>query len=408
MFERIRSWWSGQREQTEAEFQSKLEDLRRQSPAPEFWLFGKTQSGKTSLVRFLTGTADAEIGTGFQPCTRFSRHYDFPDSQTPLLRFLDTRGVDEPGYEPAEDLARHAATAHVVLVTVKALDHAQENVHKHLRAIRDAQPQRPVVLVLTCLHEAYPQRQHDDECPFTSQKISMPVTIPDTPAHLADLLRSLNVQRERFSDVADFVVAVDLTRQEDGFTEPNYGGVVLRDLLLKILPEAQAQTLRVVEAGLADLRELHARKVLPAILGHSLLAASAGAIPVPFVSLLLLPGIQRRMIETIANEYGRPLSADQFVEMANRLGIGQLRRQAVRELLKLVPYVGMVAAAASAGAATYALGKAYCHYDAEQLAGHVPDPEEMHRYYTSQMEEARQVWAARKSSVRAPEAGRPS
>ena len=39
------------------------------------------------------------------PCTRTSRVYPFPTPEVPLLTFLDTRGVDEPGYDPAEDIA---------------------------------------------------------------------------------------------------------------------------------------------------------------------------------------------------------------------------------------------------------------------------------------------------------------
>ena len=57
----------------QAQLQERLDRLRQQTPVPVFWLFGKTQSGKTSLVRFLTGAEEAEIGHGFKPCTRFSQ-----------------------------------------------------------------------------------------------------------------------------------------------------------------------------------------------------------------------------------------------------------------------------------------------------------------------------------------------
>src|SRR5438045_2939862 len=144
----------------EAEVQKHLEEVRKKLPVPVFWLFGKTQSGKTSIIKFLTGAEAAEIGQGFRPTTRFSREYQFPTPETPLVTFLDTRGLDEPDYDPQEDLARFNDLAHVVVVTVKALDHAQENVLKHLRTLRDAKPGRPVLLALTCLHEAYPQQQH--------------------------------------------------------------------------------------------------------------------------------------------------------------------------------------------------------------------------------------------------------
>src|SRR5271168_5259789 len=124
MFARLRQLFSPQYRETR--LREKLEELRKQTPVPVFWLFGKTQSGKTSLVKFLTGAEDAEIGEGFRPCTRFSRLYQFPTPEAPLLTFLDTRGMDEPGYDPAEDLAQFDSQAHVMIVTVKALDHALE------------------------------------------------------------------------------------------------------------------------------------------------------------------------------------------------------------------------------------------------------------------------------------------
>src|ERR1043166_8762625 len=197
MFERVKRWWAREREQTDADFQRRLDELRRKEPVPVFWLFGKTQSGKTTVVRYLTGATDAEIGSGFQPCTRFSRKYDFPDPEAKLLEFLDTRGVDEPGYDPSEDLREFDSAAHLVVVTVKAVDHAQENVVNHLKAIRDARPERPVLLLLTCLHEAYPQQQHPPY-PFRAYRGDEPIIVPDAPALLNDLLRSMEQQRRRF------------------------------------------------------------------------------------------------------------------------------------------------------------------------------------------------------------------
>src|ERR1700682_4031783 len=94
--------------------QSHIDQLVKQTPAPFFWLFGKTQSGKTSIIKYLTGADEAEIGRGFKPCTRFSREYKFPTSEAPLLIFLDTRGLEEPGYDPQEDLERFNSQAHVM------------------------------------------------------------------------------------------------------------------------------------------------------------------------------------------------------------------------------------------------------------------------------------------------------
>ena len=131
MFKMIKRLFS--RAQRDAQLQERLERLRQKIPVPVLWLYGKTQSGKTTLIKYLTGAEQAEIGQGFRPCTRYSMEYHFPTAEAPLLTFLDTRGVDEPGYDPGEDLARFDELAHVVLVTAKVLDHAQQNVLDHLR-----------------------------------------------------------------------------------------------------------------------------------------------------------------------------------------------------------------------------------------------------------------------------------
>ncbi|HEY1068466.1 MAG TPA: GTPase domain-containing protein, partial [Pirellulales bacterium] len=81
-----------------------LEKVRSELPTPVFWLLGKTQSGKSSIIRALTGSTRAEIGNGFRPCTRTAQQYPFPDEADPLIRFLDTRGLGEVDYDPTEDL----------------------------------------------------------------------------------------------------------------------------------------------------------------------------------------------------------------------------------------------------------------------------------------------------------------
>src|SRR5262249_47016991 len=208
MFAWVRRRFS--RAHREEQLQEHLRRLHERLPVPVFWLLGRTQSGKTSLIKYLTGADQAEIGRGFEPCTRFSRRYQFPTAEAPLLSFLDTRGLDEPGYDPAEDLARFGDEAHVVVVTVKVLDRPRENLLTHLRTTRRARPGRPVALVLTCLHEAYPQQQPPLPYPFGDGAAPR----PDSPALPPDLLRSIEEQKQTFAGLADRVVAVDLTPPE--------------------------------------------------------------------------------------------------------------------------------------------------------------------------------------------------
>jgi uncharacterized protein (DUF697 family) len=367
-----------------------LEELRQRAPVPVFWLFGKTQSGKTSIVKYLTGAERAEIGKGFRPCTRFSSQYDFPTAEAPLLRFLDTRGLGEPGYDPAEDLANFNDQAHVVLVTVKALDHAQETVLTHLRTLRRARRDRPVVLVLTCLHEAYPHQQHPEVYPFGPDARPL----PEAPLP-ADLARSLAEQKARFEGLFDRVVAVDLTPAEEGYAQPDYGGPALRQTLIDLLPAALGQTLHHLDEASRDLQDFVSRQALPYILGFSSLAATAGAFPIPFVDLVLISGIQTRMVYELAKVYGQPLARERLAELASALGLGMLSRQATRALIKVIPglgtVLGSVAGGALAGASTFALGKAFCYYYRAVLHGHVPNPEDLRRYYHAELQNAEQT-----------------
>jgi uncharacterized protein (DUF697 family) len=127
-------------------------------------------------------------------------------------------------------------------------------------------------------------------------------------------------------------------------------------------------------------------------LGYSSLAASAGAFPIPWLDLLVIPGIQTRMIYHLAQFYGQPMSAYRFMELAGSLGMGVLFRQAVREVVKFIPVVGSVVGSALAGASTFALGKAFCYYYSAVHKGHVPDPVELRRYYHEQLALAEKHW----------------
>lgn len=395
MLQKLKNWFSTVGR--DAQLKARLDELRQKTPVPVFWLFGKTQSGKTSIIKYLTGADAAEIGHGFQPCTRFSRQYQFPLPEAPLLTFLDTRGLDEPGYDPREDLAQFDRSAHVLIVTVKALDHAQEHVLEHLRTIRRARPGRPIVLALTCLHEAYPQTQHPKKEPGKNGEMPPPEDhAPLTAGQYADLRRSLDEQERRFAGLYDHVVPIDLTRPEEGFDDPNYGGEALKQVLLDVLPAAYAHTLLSLDEAAQSLQDVFTRHALPHILGYSTLAASAGAFPIPWLDLLVLPAIQTQMIYHLARYYGQPLSASHFLELASTLGLGMVLRQAAREVMKFIPFVGSVAGGVLAGASTFALGKAFCYYYSAVRRGHVPKPEELRQYYNEQLIQAEKLWRKEK------------
>jgi uncharacterized protein (DUF697 family) len=207
----------------------------------------------------------------------------------------------------------------------------------------------------------------------------------------------MDEQRRRFAGLFDREVAVDLTPPAEGFNDPNYGGPQLRQALLDVLPGALRQIMLSLDEAQNELQDLFARQALPHILGYSSLAATAGAVPIPLVDMVLISGIQSRMVYDLAQIYGQPLTGQRFLEIASTLGLGMLVRQAGRELLKMIPVigtvVGSVASGALAGASTFALGKAFCFYYRAVHQGHIPRPEDLRRYYREQLTRAEKAWS---------------
>src|SRR6266404_6571469 len=105
--------------------------VRRRS-RPSCGSSARPARGKTAIVAALTGDPRADIGEGFEPCTRAAAFYDVP-SEAPLLRFLDTRGLGEADYDPAKDIAWCEGQSHLLLVAMQVDDPVQESVMRVLR-----------------------------------------------------------------------------------------------------------------------------------------------------------------------------------------------------------------------------------------------------------------------------------
>ncbi len=388
-----------------------LTELRAKTPTPVFWLIGKTQSGKTSIIKYLTGADDAVIGSGFRPTTKTTRRFEFPTPEAPLLSFLDTRGIDEPGYDPTADIAALDPLAHIVIVTAKATDFAQGNVRAALEPIRRANPSRPIVLCVTTLHEAIPRQPHPEPYPWSqesgvrSQESERqgtentagsgsslpPVSRPLSPEY-DDLRRCIEEHTRAFEGLYDALVPIDLTKPEDGFPEPNYGGEYLKETLLRLLPGAYRQTLLRLKEATDTLKDVHLRHAEPVILGYSTMAATAGAVPIPFVDMIIIPGIQARMAQHLGKLYGQPMNNERFKEIAAAVGVGLVSRQLARQATKFIPMVGSAIGAAVGGASTYALGRALCYYFQAVCEGHVPSADTLKAYYQEQYAAAEHKW----------------
>lgn len=366
-----------------------LEDRLRQVtdklPTPVFWLLGKAQSGKTSLIRALTGDSRAAIGDGFRPCTRTAQVYDFPNPDHPILRFLDTRGLGEIAYDPHDDIAAFTAQAHVLIVVMKALDHAQQPVMDALRDIRRQRPDWPVIVVQTTLHEGYPDPAFEHLQPYPYAEQPWPPAVPD------DLARSLAKQRALFTDIKARFVPVDFTLPEDGYTPVHYGSAALWHAIEEALPLGLAALVRNLEGVRQELQDAYAHAAHPHILSYALAAGAAGAIPIPFVDIPLVTLIQFKLFQTLASIYGQDFSRQHLREIGGALGISFLSNLGRRELLKFVPGYGAAVSSVFTAATTYALGKTLAAYFAHVRRGDSPDAALFQRLYAEQFEQGRQA-----------------
>jgi uncharacterized protein (DUF697 family) len=344
-----------------ADMSAPIADKARQF-APVVWLAGKVQSGKTSIIRALTQATDAEIGAGFRACTRTARVFDFPN-EAPIIRFLDTRGLGEAGYDPTADIAFCEGRAHLMLAVVKALDSEQHAVLDVISQARRRHPDWPLVVAQTGLHEAYP--------PGTGHALPYPYAAPpySDPALPGPLTESLAHQQAQFKKLPGTsglaFVPIDFTQPGDGFEPTDYGREALVSALIAAAPVAVALALAELPGapGRTDTRKANAH-----ILGFAVAAGASDAMPV--AGVVAVPMVQAAMLRQLAKLHGMQWDRRTYAEFLGALGASTLVRTAstfgIRQLVKLVPgygqTVGAAAAAAASFATTYAVGKAATYF----------------------------------------------
>lgn len=373
---------------------------RARDLAPVVWLLGKVQSGKTSIVRALTHATDAEIGNGFRACTRTARVFDFP-SDAPIIRFLDTRGLGEAGYDPAEDIAFCEERAHLILVVARSRDMQLEPVLETLAAVRLRHPDWPVVVAQTSLHDSYASGQgHTLPYPFKSDEAILPEAVPE------ELVRVLRYQRSLFRPLFGSAqirfIPIDFTQKGDGFEPVDYGREPLIEALIAIAPAAVSIALAELPdpSGVSQEGNAH-------ILGYALAAGASDA--VPLAGVVTVPIAQAAMLHKLASIHGVNWDRRAYAEFGGALGTGVLVRTAssfgLRQLVKLIPVYGQTAGAAAAAAtsfaATYAIGKAANYFLARRRRG--VEVKDVTAVYHRALREAFRVSKAREESPRAAE-----
>lgn len=373
--------------------EASLREARAKMPVPVLWLLGKTQSGKTSIIRALTGSETAEIGNGFQPCTRSSRVYDFP-AEAPLVKFLDTPGLGVVAYDPSDDMQYCEAQAHLLVAVMKAADSDPAAIFEVLHSIRERHPEWPVLLVQTGLHDLYPDGfKHAQPWPFGFEPL--PEAVPQ------DLRRAIRAQREALQPLPGFAavnwVAVDLTLPEDGFEPPDYG----LEALWQAIESLTSLGLQHQLGGDQEVQDLYARTAHSHIVGFALVAAGLGALPV--VDLVAVSAVQAKLLHSLALLYGQRWDRSTVTEFLGLAGAGiassYVARWLSRAVVKVIPFwgqtIGAVWGASSSGATTYALGKIAIYFFERRKDGLNVDADTLRRIYAEELERGAAVLKSR-------------
>ncbi len=370
LFEPISRSVSGWFRVDETEVQQILQKVRSELPTTEALLVGKPQSGKSSIVRGLTGVSAEIVGQGFRPHTQYTQQYSYPTQDLPLLVFTDTVGLGDGTQETSEvirelvgELQPDETRAKVLILTIRINDFATDTLKQIASRIRQKHPEVPCLLVVTCLHELYPAEVTDH---------------PDYPPSFADIDRAFSTIQLNFAELFDRAVLIDFTLEEDEFHPTFYGLEAFVDALAELLPEAEARTIAQLlndqNAGkqIGDLyRDAGRRYILP----FSVMAGAAAAIPLPLATMPVLTALQVSMVGALGQLYGQTLTPSQAGGVVSAIAGGFVAQAIGRELVKFIPGFGSVIAASWASAYTWALGEAACVYFGDLIGGKKPDPQ---------------------------------
>lgn len=353
-----------------------LAKVKSQLPTTEALLIGKSQAGKSSIVRALTGVSAQIIGQGFKPHTQHTQQYNYPSDELPLLIFTDTVGLGDINQntetiieELINNWQQENQRGRIIILTIKINDFATNSLQQILKKIKEIYPKIPCLLALTCLHEIYPPHQKNH---------------PIYPPNFTEINQALNYFQETFKGLYDDLILLDFTLEEDGFEPEFYGLELLRNQLTQLLPTAEARTIYELldqenSQKLGDLYRDTARRY---ILSFAIMAATVAAVPLPFATMPVLTALQVSLVTLLGQLYGQTLTPSQAGGIVSAIAGGFLAQMIGRELIKFIPGLGSVIAAGWAGSYTYALGEGACLYFGDLMGGKKPDPKKIQQVMT--------------------------
>jgi uncharacterized protein (DUF697 family)/GTP-binding protein EngB required for normal cell division len=355
-----------------------LTSVREKLPTTEAILIGKPQAGKSSIVRGLTGVSAEIIGQGFRPHTQNTERYAYPSEDLPLLIFTDTVGLGDIDrntqdiiQELEAELNQQTQRARILILTVKIGDFATDTLRQIAKKLRHDYPHIPCLLVVTCLHEVYPDNVLDH---------------PEYPPNYEAVTRSFQAIQQDFEELGDIdkngsyrSVLIDFTIEEDGFNPTFYGLEAFIETLADLLPEAESRTIyQLLDKSLNDeLGNLYRDTARHYLLAFSIMAATLAAVPLPFATMPVLTTLQISLVGLLGKLYGQTISPAQAGGIVSAIAGGFFAQAIGRELIKFIPGFGSVIAASWAAAYTWSLGEGACVYFGDLMGGKKPDPQKI-------------------------------
>jgi len=348
---------------------SKNKELKKGSEAwvkrlPVLWLLGKTGAGKSSLIQALTNDTSIEIGNGFSPCTTTSKSYDYPKEQ-PILRFLDTRGLSEVGYDPTEDIAVCQEGSHALILMMKADDVEQSDLIEALKKIKSAGGINHLLVVHTSIRTIIDKDEREKAIAYNQKTVE-------------------EVWGKKINSVS-----VDFS-----FDDHYLGIPELKEACINMLPYLNDI---IIEDKNTSNEEHNFNLLKKEIIWYSASAGASDALP--GVGLISVPAIQGKMLHSLANQYGITWDKKTFSEFTGALGSSFAVKYGVqfliREGVKFIPIYGQTVGSATAvmisSAYTYALGRAACYYLYQLSKNNPISKKEMKKLYKEAFGRAKEM-----------------
>lgn len=351
-------------------------DVQRQH-LPTLWLLGKTGSGKSSLVHAITGESHIEIGNGFEPCTLTASSYTFP-KQSPLLRFMDTRGLAESGYDASQDIEQALSASHGIVVLVKADDPEQSALLAALKQVKKRLGSTQLLLVHTAVLSSS-KADRERQVAFNTQQITQ--------------LWGTNIH----SIEVDFA-PLDAHPEQQYSVSPNSTECYhYPQLIEQLAAQIPVIGLMANHSEHASLEQQNFKALENEVLWYAGSAATTDIFPA--VGLVTVPAIQAKLLHSLANQYGVEWNKRAFSELIGCMGGSFAVQYAVklgaRQVPKFIPGWGQTVAAAAAAAisfgTTYAIGRSACYYFYKKSSGEEPNPEELQALYRDALKQGKKA-----------------